>query len=104
MLRHSIALTKWNTAAPSSPAERRRTFSYKFLPKKNTNVLRLPYPKCRAGLRYHISGVTNSLLLERSESARGLRSTTELTFLSHPLVRLGGASYSILKLVILGWQ
>ena len=35
---------------------------------------------------------------------RGLGSTTELTFLSHALVRLGGASYSILKLVILGWQ
>ena len=40
----------------------------------------------------------------QSESARGLGSTTELTFLSHALVRLGGASYSILKLVILGWQ
>src|SRR6516164_1754575 len=34
----------------------------------------------------------------------GLGSTIELTFLSHALVRLGGASYSILKLILLGWQ
>ena len=43
-------------------------------------------------------------MLERSESAGGLGSTIELTFLSHALVRLGGASYSILKFIILGWQ
>jgi hypothetical protein len=30
----------------------------------------------------------------------GLGSTIELTFLSHALVRLGGASYSILKLIL----
>ena len=42
--------------------------------------------------------------LERSEPARCLGSTIKLTFLSYALVRLGGAPYSILKLVIFGRQ
>ena len=53
---------------------------------------------------YGVLGWAAAPSAPQSESARGLGSTTELTFLSHALVRLGGASYSILKLVILGWQ
>jgi carboxylate-amine ligase len=51
ILRCSIAPIRWTTAALSSPAERRRMLSYKFFTKINTKVPRLPYTKCRAGLR-----------------------------------------------------
>jgi Glutamate-cysteine ligase family 2(GCS2) len=51
MLRRSIAPNRWNIAAPSFPAERRRMLSYRFLLKISMKALRLPYIKCRAGLR-----------------------------------------------------
>src|SRR6516164_1972571 len=51
MLRCSIAPIRWTTAVPSSPPERRRMLSYIFLLKISTKVPRLPYTKCRAGLR-----------------------------------------------------
>ena len=65
-LRRSIARTSWNTAAPSSPAGRRRMLSYKFFAKINTKVPKLPYTGWRAGLRIPhwrgliVAGLTNN--------------------------------------------